>query len=178
MNMEKLQEVIYYIIKLYPNKLDRKNLSKLIYFSDGVFFQHHNQMITNEKYIHLEDIPGILNLNQALLNLVTGGFVTVEVDFSLETSKFDKFILKINLEKPIQLEREEKRIINKVLKAFKNGIYDEDKKYPNLYENYILSPIFQEIPFKIERINTKIQIHKKKSLLNHSGKLFRVLFET
>ncbi len=163
---------------MFPLNLDRKNLSKLIYFSDGVYFQHHSLMITNEKYIHLEDTTGILNLNLALLNLVTRGYVTVEVDFTPETSRFDKFILKTNLDMQLNLVREEKRIINKVLKAFKNGVKDEDKKYPNLYENYILSPIFQEIPFKIERINTKIIIQKQKSLLNHSGKIFRVLLET
>jgi hypothetical protein len=176
--MEKLSEVIYYIIKLYPQKLDRKNLSKLLYFSDGVFFQHHGKLLTHEPYIHLEEVPSPINMNLAIMNLMSSSDLTVEVDFTTLGQKFNRFFLRINKEMPVKLEREEKRIINKVLKAFKSGIIDEDRQYPNLYENYIITPIYGEIKFTKERINTKIQISKKKSLLNLSGKIFRVLFES
>jgi len=64
------------------------------------------------------------------------------------------------------------------LKAFKEGVKNEDKQYPNLYENYVITPIFSEIIFSEKTINTKIHVFKKKSLLNLSGKIFRVLFES
>lgn len=76
------------------------------------------------------------------------------------------------------LEKEEIRILNKVLKAFKDGVKQEDKQYPNLYENYVITPIYGEIVFSEKTINTKIHIFKKKSLLTLSGKIFRVLFES
>ena len=138
--MDKLLSSVYYIIQNFPGKLDRKNLSRLLYYSDGVYFQRHSQMITNEKYIRLEDSPELINLNLAIIHLI--------------------------------------RILNKVLKAFKNGVRDEDKNYPNLYENYVITPIYGEIVFSEKTINTKIHIFKKKSLLSLSGKIFRVLFET
>jgi hypothetical protein len=163
---------------MYPLKLDRKNLSKLLYFSDGVYFQHHGEMLTKERYIRLENTPQMIKQNEILMEMVRDQIIIVEPDFTNLGPNLDRFHFRILTYEEINLEREERRIINKVLKAFKKGIDDESKQYPNLYENYLVTPIFQEIPFNKHRINTKIQIHKKKSLLNLSGKIFRVLFET
>ena len=170
--MEKLLSSIYYIIQNYPAKLDRKNLSKLLYYADGVFFQRHVDMITKEKYIRLEDGPELINLNLAIVHL------TVEPDITAISERIDKFYLRTISQMNSNLEKEEIRILNKVLKAFKDGVKQEDKQYPNLYENYVITPIYGEIIFSEKTINTKIHIFKKKSLLTLSGKIFRVLFES
>lgn len=176
--MEKLLSAVYYILKNYPSKLDRKNLSRLLYYSDGVFFQRHSQTITKEKYIRLEDTPDLINLNLAIIHLIGNGTITVEPDISSISVKIDKFYIRIISEMKLNLEKEEIRILNKVINAFKKGVLNEDKQYPNLYENYVITPIYGEIIFSEKSINTKIHIFKKKSLLTLSGKIFRVLFET
>ncbi|MBP9887360.1 MAG: DUF4065 domain-containing protein [Leptospiraceae bacterium] len=176
--MDKLLSSVYYIIQNFPGKLDRKNLSRLLYYSDGVYFQRHSQMITNEKYIRLEDSPELINLNLAIIHLIGNNIITVEPDITAISERIDKFYLKNISSMNLNLEKEEIRILNKVLKAFKNGVRDEDKNYPNLYENYVITPIYGEIVFSEKTINTKIHIFKKKSLLSLSGKIFRVLFET
>lgn len=176
--MEKLTHTIYYIIQNFPHKLNRKNLSKLIYYSDGVYFQRHSEMITKEKYIRLGDCPELINLNLAIIHLIGNGILVVEPDLSEIPNKIDNFFLNIISEMKVQLEKEEIRLINKVLKTFKNGVLNEEKNYPHLYENYLITPIYGEIPFSEKRINTKIHIFKKKSLLTLSGKIFRVLFES
>ncbi|MBK6607718.1 MAG: DUF4065 domain-containing protein [Leptospiraceae bacterium] len=176
--MEKLLSSIYYIIQNYPAKLDRKNLSKLLYYADGVFFQRHVDMITKEKYIRLEDGPELINLNLAIVHLIGNGILTVEPDITAISERIDKFYLRTISQMNSNLEKEEIRILNKVLKAFKDGVKQEDKQYPNLYENYVITPIYGEIIFSEKTINTKIHIFKKKSLLTLSGKIFRVLFES
>lgn len=176
--MDKLFSAVYYIIQNFPGKLDRKNLSKLLYYCDGVYFQRHIEMITKEKYIRLEDSPELINLNLAIIHLIGNGIITVEPDMTAISERIDKFYLKTISSMNMSLEKEEIRIINKVLKTFKSGVKDEDRNYPNLYENYVITPIYGEIIFSEKTINTKIHIFKKKSLLSLSGKIFRVLFET
>ncbi len=176
--MEKLLSSVYYIIQNFPQKLDRKNLSKLLYYSDGVYFQRHKEMITKERYIRLEDGPELINLNLAIIHLLGNGILSVEPDITAISDRIDRFFLRSISTMNLNLEKEEIRILNKVLKAFKEGVKNEDKQYPNLYENYVITPIFSEIIFSEKTINTKIHVFKKKSLLNLSGKIFRVLFES
>ena len=75
------------------------------------------------------------------------------------------------------ISKEEKRILNKVINAFPGSVVDENKQYPNLYENYVITPMFSEILITKQTVNTKIHILRKKSVLTLSGKIFRVLFE-
>lgn len=173
--MEKLKQVIYYILKKSLKGRTRVDLSKLTYYSDAVYFQHHGTTISQETYLHLEDSPQALSFFHALSSLIKEGFI--EVQLKVENGKIGSFELFQKKDMPLNLEREEKRIINKVLSNFPDKVTDEHRYYPNLYETYVVSPIFSEIPLKIESVNTKIHFHKKKSLLSLSGKIFRVIFE-
>jgi hypothetical protein len=173
--MEKLKQVIYYILKKTPNGRTRVDLSKLVYYSDTVFFQRHASTITDQKYFHLEDCPMAHDFYPALNALINEGIL--EVRLQVADGKIGAFSLIVKSDWPVSLEKEEKRIINKVVLAFPVKVVDENRQYPNLYESYVITPIFSEIPIKPESINTKIHFHKKKSLLSLSGKIFRVLYE-
>lgn len=173
--MEKLKQVIYYILKKSPNGRSRVDLSKLVYYSDTVFFQHHASTITGQRYIHLEDCPMACDFYPAINELIREGWI--EVRLMVADGKIGAFALHIKTEKSTELEKENKRIINKVVTAFPGKVVDENRQYPNLYESYVITPVFSEIHIKPETINTKIHFHKKKSLLSFSGKIFRVLYE-
>ena len=107
--MDKLLSSVYYIIQNFPGKLDRKNLSRLLYYSDGVYFQRHSQMITNEKYIRLEDSPELINLNLAIIHLIGNNIITVEPDITAISERIDKFYLKNISSMNLNLEKEEIR---------------------------------------------------------------------
>ncbi|MEM4270540.1 MAG: DUF4065 domain-containing protein, partial [Candidatus Pacearchaeota archaeon] len=166
--MEKLRQVIYYILKKSANGRSRIDLSKLTYYCDAVYVQHHGTTITQETYLHLEDSPQALSFFHALSSLIKEGLV--EVRLKVENGKIGGFELFAKGNLLLNLEREEKRIINKVLSNFPSKVIDEYRHYPNLYETYVVSPMFSEIPLKVESVNTKIHFHKKKSLLSLSGK--------
>ncbi|EMJ90400.1 PF13274 family protein [Leptospira kirschneri str. JB] len=175
--MEKLLEVISFILQKSPNGRDRLSLSKLIYYSDGVYFQKNAKLITNQTYIHLEDSPCALDLQSALLHLRKNGLIDIRPRLTEKgISAFQIVWTGEPGEEAVDLNRQEKRIIRKVLENFKNAVYDENRVYPNLYENYIISPLFAEIPFSMDTLNTKIHFFKRKTLLNISGKIFKVLF--
>ncbi|MCZ8343250.1 MAG: DUF4065 domain-containing protein [Leptospira sp.] len=174
--MEKLLHAILWILEKSPNGRTRLDLAKLLYFSDGVYFQKHAEMITRSRYIHLEDSPYPVNLNEALLFLREKGHI--EAFPKVSGNGIQGFSIQfIKPSEGLVLSREEKRVMMKVVEAFRGRVVDENRHYPNLYENYVVTPLFDEIPFNIERINTKIHVFVRKSLLNLSGKVFRVLFE-
>ncbi len=174
MSIEKLSSVISFILKKSPYGRGRIELSKLLYYCEGVYFQRHSEVITGQKYIHLEDSPYPHQMNEVILEMKDSGFL--EVTPKLVKDGVGGFLIVLLKEFDDVLNKEEKRIITKVLEAFKNGVVDESKQYPNLYENYVISPLYSEIRFSTDTINTKIHFFKKKSLLSISGKIFRVLF--
>ncbi|WP_411822101.1 type II toxin-antitoxin system antitoxin SocA domain-containing protein [Leptospira sp. 'Mane'] len=174
--MEKLCHAILWILEKSPNGRARLDLAKLLYYSDGVHFQKHASMITTGIYVHLEDSPYPVKLNEALLFLKEKGHIDASPVISAKG--IQGFSLRFL--KPLDgliLTKEEKRVMMKVVEAFRGKVVDESRHYPNLYENYVVTPLYDSIPFAIERINTKIHVLVQKSLLQLSGKMFRVLFE-
>ena len=173
--MEKLMQVISYILSESSQGRSRLDLSKLLYYGDAVFFQHHAEIITGERYIHTEDSPQPFQFYNAISDLVHKD--TIEVNISVEAEKVGGFRLHSKNPMEYSISKEEKRILNKVINAFPGSVVDENKQYPNLYENYVITPMFSEILITKQTVNTKIHILRKKSVLTLSGKIFRVLFE-
>ncbi|TGN17598.1 type II toxin-antitoxin system antitoxin SocA domain-containing protein [Leptospira idonii] len=174
--MEKLCHAILWILEKSPNGRTRLDLAKLLYYSDGVHFQKHAEMITRGIYIHLEDSPYPVKLNEAIMFLKEKGHVSATPVISAKGVQG----FNLNFSQPLEgliLTREEKRVMRKVNEAFRGKVVDESRHYPNLYENYVVTPLYEAIPFDVARINTKIHVFMQKSLLNLSGKIFRVLFE-
>jgi hypothetical protein len=173
--MEKLKQVISFLLGNSPKGRSRIECSKLVYYSDAVYFQHHGKTITGERYIHLEDCPQPFSFSEALVSL--GLDKKVEIKISIDLDKLGGFKLFGLDREPSKLDKEESRICRKVLQAFPSSVVEESRQYPNLYENYVITPIFSEIVLSKKTINTKIHVLRKKSLLSLSGKLFRVLYE-
>jgi hypothetical protein len=173
--VEKLMQVISYILSESSQGRSRLDLSKLLYYGDAVFFQHHAEIITGERYIHIEDSPQPFQFYNAISDLVQND--KIEVKISVEAEKVGGFRLHSKNPMEFTITKEEKRILNKVINAFPGSVVDENKQYPNLYENYVITPMFSEILITKQTVNTKIHILRKKSVLTLSGKIFRVLFE-
>lgn len=174
--MDKLLQVIYFIVKNQIVSLDRISLAKLIYYSDGVFFQRNQKIITGEKYIHLENSPQPARLNEALLFLVEKSYLKVEPGIGNNESKIPVFYFKVERDFALDLGLSEMRKIRKVIYFFKGGVVDESKVFPNLYENYVITPLYSEIKFNESTINTKIHIHKKRRFMDVSGRFFRIIY--
>ncbi len=168
-------QVISYILSESSQGRSRLDLSKLLYYGDAVFFQHHAEIITGERYIHIEDSPQPFQFYNAISDLVQND--KIEVKISVEAEKVGGFRLHSKNPMEFTITKEEKRILNKVINAFPGSVVDENKQYPNLYENYVITPMFSEILITKQTVNTKIHILRKKSVLTLSGKIFRVLFE-
>jgi hypothetical protein len=174
--MFKLKQVIFYILLNSNQKRSRKDLSKLVYYSDTVFFQRHSTTITGQRYIHLEDSPMAFEFPACIAEMKEEGLL--EVQLEIVPGGGPRFGIKIGKKDyDFELFKEERRIIRKVLRAFAGGVVDESRHYPNLYETYVITPVFSEIKITNQTVNTKIHFHKKKSLLSLSGKIFRVLYE-
>jgi hypothetical protein len=124
--------VISYILSESSQGRSRLDLSKLLYYGDAVFFQHHAEIITGERYIHIEDSPQPFQFYNAISDLVQND--KIEVKISVEAEKVGGFRLHSKNPMEFTIIKEEKRILNKVINAFPGSVVDENKQYPNLYE--------------------------------------------
>ena len=173
--MDKIIHIVSHILQNSPNGQKRLDLAKLIYYCDGVYFQKHAKIISQQKFMHMEDCPLPLDLDRTILYMKNNGYIDVKPEIN-NNNGLSGFLLYHVQDAGDFLDKEEKRVIKKVMEAFKRGVRDESKQYPNLYENYVITNLFSEITFSIDTLNTKIHFFKRKSLLQLSGKIFRILF--
>ncbi|NUM42538.1 MAG: DUF4065 domain-containing protein, partial [Leptospiraceae bacterium] len=78
MSSEKLSSVISFILKKSSQGRGRVELSKLLYYCEGAYFQRHSSVITDQKYIHLEDSPYPHLLNEIIVKMKEDGYLEVE----------------------------------------------------------------------------------------------------
>lgn len=166
--------VIYFLLRNSPEGRTKLELAKLLYYSDGVYFQRNGKMITNETYIRLESNPEPIRLHESLMYLSKNDLIFIQP--IIKDDKLKEIKIFCNKIISFQLELSEMRKIIKVTRTFHRGVFDEGKNYPNLYETYLVTPLYTEIPFTTTAINTKIHFVKKKRLIDLSGKLYRVDF--
>ena len=172
--MDKLSQVILYILQKKTEGYSRLDIAKLIYYSDGVHFQKHAKIISGQLFIHMEDTPLPVDLDKTIMKMKKEGLIDVKPE--IHDGNLKGFLIFSTGKETVSMIKEERRIIKKVLEAFKRGVYDESKQYPNLYENYVITALYSQIPFSVDTLNTKIHFFKKKSLLELSGKIFRIFF--
>ena len=175
-DMEKLQHAILFILEKSPNGRTKLDLCKLLYYADGVSYQKHKSMITNATYYHLEESPFPAPLFDTLVQMKKSNALTIEPFFSGEGIQGFRLKQTQNSTHSL-LTKEEKRILSKVLEVFKTKVESESSHYPNLYENYVVTPLYEEIPFREDRINTKVHVLSQKRLMEFSGKMYKILFE-
>lgn len=175
--MDKLLQVSYYLMTHFPEGMQRETLAKLVYYCDGIYFQRTGTTITGEKYLHIDNCPLPVRFNETIQFHVEHSYFQVRPSFNPQ-GQMRGFFLYTNRNFALDLSKIECRKICKISKAFPDGkVENESLKYPNLYENYVLTPLYHEIKFSTELINTKIHFHKKKRLLKVSGNIFRVIFD-
>jgi hypothetical protein len=174
--MDKLLQLSYYIIQNAGFPISRVELAKLVYYADGLFFQHTGSTISDEKYIHLETSPSPVRFHEAICFLVEKDYVEAYPNIGNDRGCIRGFFLRTERNFAIDLEKKALMRVNKVLRSFKNGLVDEDTVFPNLYENYVITPLYTEIKFQTSTLNTKIKISKRKRFLDLSGKIFKIIY--
>ena len=138
--MDKISQILLYILQKKPDGYSRLDLAKLVYYADGVYFQKYAKIISGQKFIHMEDSPLPLDLDRTIMKMKNDGLIDVKPE--IHEGNLKGFHLFTTGKETVSMDKEERRIVKKVLEAFKRGVYDESKQYPNLYENYVITQLF------------------------------------
>lgn len=153
-NFDRLQAAILFFLNRFPGKLTRITLCKHLYYADGHFFQKYSGRITEHPYLHIEGSPQPVFFNEIMHDLVTSGSVEVIPDVKTDDSGERPVMIlqglsfKAKVETPNLFSREEKKVLRSVAAQLKGELSLETRYFPNLYQNYTQTGLYEKISFE------------------------------
>lgn len=150
----KLRAAILFFIKKAPNALGRVSLCKQLYYADGHYYQKFSESITELDYLHIEGSPQPILFNELMHEMILNGDVEVTPQVvSKDTGKGAIMVLKglsykALVSTPDVFTREEKKVLNSVALTFKGDLTLETRYYPNLYQQYTQTGLYEKIPLE------------------------------
>jgi len=147
----KLRSAILHFLSKIPKKLNRVTLCKHLYYADGHYFQKYGEGITELDYLHIEGSPQPLLFNEIMHEMVLNNEVEVIPQVVTENSDNGpimvlKGMVYDNLVDPQYVfTREEKKVLNSVALLFQGDLSLETRYYPNLYQQYTQTGLYEKI---------------------------------
>ena len=150
----KLRSAILFFIHKIPEKLNRVTLCKHLYYSDGHYFQKYGKMITELDYLHIEGSPQPLLFNEIMHEMVLSKEVEV-IPQVVSVNSDDGPIMVLKgmvydnlVDSQYAFSREEKKVLNSVALLFQGDLSLETRYYPNLYQQYTQTGLYEKIEQK------------------------------
>jgi len=147
----KLRAAILFFINKIPEKLNRISLCKHLYYADGHFFQKYSRLITEIQYLHIEGSPQPAMFNEIMHSMVMENDIEITPLLVKERGPTGSmFVLKgltfKAIKKPPDIfSREEIKVLNSVAMVFKGDMSLETRYYPNLYQHYTQTGLYEMI---------------------------------
>lgn len=151
---ERLRAAVLFFIAKIPDRLDRVRLCKHLFYSDGHFFQKTARTITGTEYLHIEGSPQPVCFNELLHDMVAKKEITVIPQLVTEQSETGPIMVlkgmgyKAEKKPPELFSREEKKVLNSIALLFNGDLTLETRYYPNLYQQYAQTGLYEVIRFK------------------------------
>lgn len=150
----KLRNAILFFIDKIPGKLNRASLCKHLYYGDGHYYQKYHKKITENEYLHVEGMPIPRSFNELINCMVKEKELEIIPDIVTEITESEPItVLKgltfHALKKPDLdvFTREEKKVLNSVASLLNGQLSLETRYFPNLYQTYVQTGLFETIPF-------------------------------
>ncbi|MES0491732.1 MAG: type II toxin-antitoxin system antitoxin SocA domain-containing protein [Leptospirales bacterium] len=147
----KLRSAILFFIHKIPEKLNRVTLCKHLYYSDGHYYQKYEKTITELDYLHIEGSPQPLLFNEIMHEMVTKKEIEIFPQVVTKKTKHGPMMVlkgmvyRAHVEPPYVFSREEKKVLNSVALLFKGDLSLETRYYPNLYQQYTQTGLYEKI---------------------------------
>lgn len=153
-SLPKLRNSILFFINRIPGKLNRASLCKHIYYGDGHFFQKYQKKITENDYLHVEGMPIPRSFNELIHCMVEAKELEIIPDIVTEITESEPITvlkgLTFHALAPADMDiftREEKKVLNSVASLLNGQLALETRYFPNLYQTYVQTGLFETIPF-------------------------------
>jgi|GEM_PF-779636 len=149
--MPKLRAAILFMISKIPEKLNRVSLCKHLYYAEGHFFQKYSRLITETQYLHIEGSPQPVMFNEVMHSMVVEGDIEVTPLLVRERGPVGEMVVlkgltfKANKKVPNVFSREELKVLNSVAMVFNGDLSLETRYYPNLYQHYTQTGLYEMI---------------------------------
>lgn len=147
----KLRAAILFFIDKIPEKLNRVSLCKQLYYADGHFFQKYSRLITEIQYLHIEGSPQPVMFNEVMHTMVTENDIEITPLLVKERGPSGPMLVlkgltyKAKKKVPDIFTREEIKVLNSVAMVFKGDLSLETRYYPNLYQHYTQTGLYEMI---------------------------------
>jgi len=149
----RLRAAILYFIDKIPNKLNRIKLCKHLFYADGHYFQKTGNQITEFPYLHIEGSPQPIHFNEVMHDMVLSSQIKVfpqvetEINNKEPVTVLKGLSFRALIAIPVIFSREEKKVLNSVASIFNGDLTLETRYYPNLYQQYAQTGLYEEIKF-------------------------------
>jgi hypothetical protein len=178
MNIKKIKNSILYLLNKSIKPLDLDSLMKLIYYTDTYFFQKYQKTLYNTNYIHIGKGPYPVKFYEIIHKMIKNEQIQARPKIIENKEKMGGYYF-IAKKKPNEnhFSKNELHSLRAVSYSFRNGIEKETNIFPNLYQNYILTDVFQKINLLKRKIPKKIKIRKKPRYIKQKSFLYRIFFK-
>ncbi|MDH5719923.1 MAG: Panacea domain-containing protein [Spirochaetia bacterium] len=150
----KLRAAVLFFINELPEKLDRIKLCKHLFYADGHYFQKYSKPITELPYLHVEGSPQPVFFNEIFHLMLAKGEIEVVPNIEKENSSEGRplvmkgFVYKTSILFEDLFSRDEKKVLKSIASLLKGSMMLETRYFPNLYQNYVQTPLYETIYFK------------------------------
>lgn len=149
----KLNAAILFFLNKIPEKLNRISLCKHLYYADGHYFQKFSKVITETEYLHIEGSPQPVMFNEVLHTMIINKeleiipLIVKEKATSGTINLLKGVTFKALKDNPPVFSREEVKVLNSIAMLFKGDLSLETRYYPNLYQHYTQTGLYEIISF-------------------------------
>lgn len=158
MDIERLIQVVYYILKKYDNTLNYTKLIKLLYLADRKAIDETDSSITEDRYVAMNNGPVLSELYDLIRNR--------DVKNKKHQDEWNKYFQKDDNNITVKNEN----ISDDKIPLYAFNILDEiDEKYHNYNYGHMINVVHEECPEWEYPKGTSIPI-KKEKILKHLGR--------
>jgi len=181
MEAPKLHAAILFFVSQTAQRLNRISLCKHLYYSDGHFYQKYSRPITELEYLHIEGSPQPVFFNEIIHEMIINNELEIVPSVVTEDTPDGKKIMvlkghyyRAKMEPQMNIfSREERKVLNSMLFLFKGDLTLETRYYPNLYQQYTQTGLYEKIEYK--QLPELIRPHL--SWKAWASKVFRLLWQ-
>lgn len=149
-----MEDMILFFANKFSGKMDRVLLCKYLYYSDGHFFQKKGTTISTIPYMHIEGSPVPMFFNEIMHQMVREKKVSVTPNIETKKGKDGPMVVLKGLAYKAlvppngHLSKEQKRVLSSIASTLGGDLSLETRYYPNLYQQYAQTGLYETIPFE------------------------------
>ncbi|MCS6985358.1 MAG: Panacea domain-containing protein [Leptospiraceae bacterium] len=151
----RLRSAILFFLNRLPEKLNRSALCKYLYYADGHFYQKSGYPLFEVPFLHGEDAPEPLFINEIFHKMIQKGeleivpFVKTVAHEGKPITVLQGMVLRTRQQPADIFTREEKKVLTSIALTLAGDLSLETRYFPQLYQHYTGTGLYELIPHMV-----------------------------